>query len=110
MDFMDQGANGCVCGDDMRVLEGSERYVDVGGLGGHQENQLHIVTAQALTETHKGEVSAVFHQIELLGKDKSILYCLQMENYGAEINDKSLRLHGGQQQIVKDGYQIPLKY
>jgi hypothetical protein len=45
------GANGCVCGDDMRVLEGSERYVDVSGLGGHREKQLRIVTAQALIET-----------------------------------------------------------
>jgi hypothetical protein len=38
MALVDRGANGCVCGDDMRVLEGSKRYVDVSGLGGHREN------------------------------------------------------------------------
>jgi hypothetical protein len=33
-----------------------------------------------------------------------------MEHYGSEINDKSLRLPGGKQQIVMDGYQIPLMF
>jgi hypothetical protein len=37
MALIDWGANGCVCGDDMRVLEGCERYVDVSGLGRHRE-------------------------------------------------------------------------
>jgi hypothetical protein len=78
MALIDRGANGCVCGDDLRVLEGSEPFVDVSGLGGHRENQLCIVTAQALIETHMGNVIAVFHQIALLGKGKSILLCIQM--------------------------------
>jgi hypothetical protein len=110
MALIDQGANGCVCGDEMRVLEGSEWYVDVGGLGGHRENQLRIVTAPVLLETHKGDVIAVFHQIALLSAGKSILSCLQMEHYGAEINDKSLRLPGGKQRIVVDEYQIPFTF
>ena len=94
----------------MLVLEGSERFVDVSGLGGHRENQLCIVTTQTLITTHKGDVIAVFHQTALLGKGKSILSCLQMEHYGAEINDKSLRLPGGKQRILMDGYQIPLAF
>jgi hypothetical protein len=48
MALIDQGANRCVCGDEMCVLEDRERYVDVSGLGIHRENQLCIVTAQAL--------------------------------------------------------------
>jgi hypothetical protein len=75
MALINQGANGCVCGDDMRVLEGSEFFY-VSGLGGHRENQLCIVTDQALLEMHKGNVIAVFHQIALLGKGKSILSCI----------------------------------
>jgi hypothetical protein len=110
MALIDRGANGCVCGDDMSVLEGSERYVDVSGLGGHREKQLLIAMAQALIKTHKGDVIAVSHQIALLGKGKSILSCLQMEHYGSEINDKSLRLPGGKQRIVMDGYQIQLTF
>jgi hypothetical protein len=56
--LIDWGTNG---DDYMCVLEGSERYGDVSGFGGHRENQLFIVTAQALIETHKGDVIAVFH-------------------------------------------------
>jgi hypothetical protein len=110
MALIDRGANGCVCSDDMLVLEGSEPFVDVSGLGGHRKNQLRIVSAQGLIVTHKGNVIAVFHQTALLGKGKSILPCLQMENYGAEFNDKSLKLPDGMQQILIYAYQIPLAF
>jgi hypothetical protein len=33
-----------------------------------------------------------------------------MEHYGAEINDRSLRLPGGKQCILMDGYQIPVAF
>jgi N-acetylglucosamine-6-phosphate deacetylase len=56
--LVDHGANGCICGSDMKVLEGSERFVDVVGLAGHKVSQLCIVTAQALVITHKGDVIA----------------------------------------------------
>ena len=107
--LVDRGANGGICGDDMIALEGSERYVDVSGLAGHRENQLRIVTGQALIKTHKGNAIAVFHQMALLGKGKSILSCVQMEHYGAIVEDKSRRL-GGKQRILMDGYQIPLDF
>jgi hypothetical protein len=48
----DRGANGGICVDDMRVLEGSERFVDVSGLGSHKVRQLSIATAHALVSTH----------------------------------------------------------
>ena len=106
--LVDRGANGGICGDDMLVLEGSERFVDVSGLAGHKVNQLRIVTAQALIHTHKGDAIATFHQMALLGKGKSILSCIQMEHYGAHINDRSSLLPGGKQRILIDDYQIPL--
>jgi uncharacterized Zn-binding protein involved in type VI secretion len=40
--LIDRGANGCLCGDDMLVLEVSEGFDDVSGLGVHCENQLRI--------------------------------------------------------------------
>ena len=107
--LVDRGANGCVIGTDMMVVEGSERFVDVSGLAGHQESQLRIVTGMALLHTHKGDAIGVFHQSALLGKGKSILSCVQMEHYGANIDDKSRQL-GGRQRILMDGYQIPLDF
>jgi hypothetical protein len=108
--LVDRGANGGHCGDGMLVVEGSEQFVDVSGLAGHKEHQLRIVTAHALIHTHKGDAIATFHQMALLGKGKSILSCVQREHFGADINAKSLRLPGGKQRILMDGYQIPLDF
>jgi hypothetical protein len=74
--LVDRGANGGICGTDMLVLEGSERFVDFVGLAGYKVSQLRIVTAQALVSTHKRDAIATFHQMALLGKGKSILSCL----------------------------------
>jgi hypothetical protein len=106
--LVDRGANGGIVGDDMLVLEGSERFVDVSGLDGNKVNQLRIQTAQALIQTHKGDEIATFHQMALLGKGHSIISCIQMENHGADINDRSSLLPGGKQCIMMDGYQTPL--
>jgi replicative superfamily II helicase len=46
----------------------------------------------------------------LLGKVKSILSCLQMEAYGADINDRSCSIPGGKHHILVDGYQFPLDF
>jgi major membrane immunogen (membrane-anchored lipoprotein) len=61
--LVDHGANGEICGNDMLVLEGSQRVVDVVGLAEHKGNQLQIFTAQALVTTHKGDTIAIFHQM-----------------------------------------------
>jgi hypothetical protein len=54
--LVNHGANGGICREDMRVLEGSEWFVDVFGLAGHKVSQLHIVTAQVLVSTHIKEM------------------------------------------------------
>jgi hypothetical protein len=63
--FMDRSANGGICGDDVRVLEDSERFVGVSGLAGHKVSQLCIVTAQVLVSTHKGDAILTFYQMAL---------------------------------------------
>jgi hypothetical protein len=108
--LVDWGANGGICGSDMKVLEGSERFVDVVGLAGHKVSQFCIVTAQALVTTHKGDGIATFHQLALLGKGKIMLSCLQIEAHGADINDLSHLLPRGKQRILMDGYQLPLDF
>jgi hypothetical protein len=108
--LVDRGANVGICGDDMRVLEGSERFADVSGLSGHKVSQLHIVTAQVLVSTHKGDAIATFHQMALLGKGKSILSCIQMEVFGADINDRPCLIPGGEQRTLIDVYQLPLEF
>jgi hypothetical protein len=36
--LVDRGDNGGICGEDMRVLEGSDRFVDASGLVGHKNS------------------------------------------------------------------------
>jgi hypothetical protein len=93
--FIDCSANGGVCGDDMLVLEGSEGFVDVSDLAGHKVSRLRIVTVHALITTHMGEAIATFHQMVLLRKGKSIVSCLQLEAFGADINVCSRMIPGG---------------
>jgi hypothetical protein len=107
---VDRGANGGICGSDMKVAKGSEQFVDVVGLAGHKANKLWIVMAQALISTHKGDATSTFHQMALLGTGKKILSCLHMEAHGANINDPSRHLPGGKQRILIDGYQLPLDF
>jgi hypothetical protein len=64
----------------MRVFEGCERFVDVSGLAGNNFSQLCIDTAQELVSTHKGDAIAALHQMALIGKGKSILLCIQMND------------------------------
>jgi hypothetical protein len=71
---------------------------------------MRIVITQALVSTHKGDAIATFHQMALLGKGKSILLCIQMEAFGADINDRSHSLPGGFQCILMDGYQLSLEF
>jgi hypothetical protein len=86
------------------------QFVDVSGLAGHMVSQLSIVTAQALVTTHKGDAIATFHQMASLGSGKSKISRLQMEAYGADINNRSCSLPSGKQRILVDGYQLPLQF
>ena len=43
--LVDRGANGGLAGDDVRIVQTSERAVDVSGIDGHCVNNLPIVTA-----------------------------------------------------------------
>jgi hypothetical protein len=61
--LIDRGVNGGICGKDMVVLEGSERFFDGFGLARHKISQLCIVTVQALIATHKRNIIATFYQI-----------------------------------------------
>jgi hypothetical protein len=85
--LVDCGANGGIVVTICALLKVVNRFFDVSGLAGHKVSQLHIVTAQSLVSTHKGDAIATFHQMALLGKGKIILSCIQMEAFGADIND-----------------------
>ena len=109
MSLVDRGANGGVAGNDVRVLFKTNRTVDIRGIDNHQLTDVPIGTVGGVVTTQKGPVIAIMHQYALLGKGSSIHSPCQLESYKNDVNDKSVHVQGGSQQIkTLDGYSIPL--
>ena len=68
-----------------------------------------IVIAGAVITTQRGPVIIIMNQYAHLGHGKTIHSCGQMEMFGHDVNDKSMKVKGGRQCITTpDGYCIPL--
>ena len=109
--LVDRGANGGVVGDDVRVVAIADQPpVNVQGISNHQITDLKIVTAAGVVPSQHGEVIAIFHQYAYNGQGKTIHSSLQLEEYGLDVNEKSIKVPGGLQRIkTPDGYTHPLK-
>ena len=107
--LVDRGANGGVAGDDVRIINKTNRFVDVRGIDNHQIVDIPIVTAGGVVNTQRGPVIAIMHQYAYTGKGKTIHSCGQLEWYKNDVNDRSIKVQGGLQRILTlDGYAIPI--
>ena len=107
--LVDRGANGGICGNDVRIINKTGRMVDVQGIDNHQVVDVPIVTGGAVAYTQRGPVILILNQYAYIGNGKTIHSCGQMEMYGHDVNDKSMKVRGGQQRITTpDGFCIPL--
>ena len=79
--LIDQGANGCIAGDDVRILDTHLTHckVDIEGIDNHRLNSLKIGAVAGVAQSHKGYVVAIMHQFALINCGHSILSCGQME-------------------------------
>ena len=106
--LLDRGSNGGVLGSDAKVISTSQDTVHVTGVGDASLRDLPIVTAIAYVQTKQGPIIAVFNQYANLGRGKTIHSALQLEAFGAIVDDKARRLGGGQMLKHPEGYEIPL--
>ena len=107
--LVDRGANGGICGNDVRIISKTGRSVDVQGIDNHQITDIPIVTAGAVVKTQRGPIVVIMNQYAHIGHGKTIHSCGQMEMFGQDVNDKSMKVPGGLQRIAtQDGYCIPL--
>ena len=51
--LIDRGANGCIAGWDMKVIETTDRTIDLSGIDDHTVRNLAIVTAGGVVRTNK---------------------------------------------------------
>jgi len=107
--LVDRGANGGIAGEDVRIIEKSDRTVDVRGIDNHQITDIPIVTAGGVIKTQHGPAIAILHQYAYTGQGKTIHSSGQLEWYKNDVNDKSIKVSGGLQRILtNDGYAIPI--
>ena len=107
--LIDRGANGGICGEDVRVISSSKRTVNIQGIDNHTISNVPIVSAGGVVDTQHGPVILVMHQYAHVGKGNTIHSAGQLEFFGNDVNDKSVKISGGTQRIMTlDGYLIPL--
>ena len=108
--LIDSGANGGICGKDMRVISTiTGKAVDVVGIEDHKVESLELCHAAGVVKTSTGkEICAHFHQYANMGVGESIHSVAQLEAYGM-IVDTTSKKQGGQQMLKHmDGWVVPL--
>jgi hypothetical protein len=94
----------------MRIIERTNRTINLSGIDDHTVRNLTIVTAGGVVRTQKGNVVLVVHQTADMTRDsKTILSCGQMEDFGCTVNEKPKRI-SGRTPFIKtiEGYSIPI--
>ena len=110
LSLIDRGANGGICGDDLRRISLTDRSINVQGIGNPQLQGLAIRTSGATTRTQRGDVVLIFHQYAYHGRGKSIHSSLQLDDNGVKVNAPPVSLNGEQSLLTDDGYAIPLDF
>jgi len=110
--LIDRGANGCIAGQDMKVIERTIKTIDLSGIDDHTVRNLSIVTAGGVTKTPQGEVILILNQAADMTKDaRTILSAGQLEYFGCKIQDKSPRVQKEEPVLVtSEGYKIPIMF
>ena len=104
----DRGANGGLAGAHMRILQNSDRKINIVGTDDHELTGLDVVTAAALFDTQKGPVIGIFHEYAHLGKRRSIHAVGQMEWFNCKVDGRSKVVGGAWRIETPDGYVFPL--
>lgn len=92
--LVDCGANGGIAGDDVHIIDKTDRSVDIQDIDNHKINEILIVTTGGIINTQRGPVIAIMHQYAYTGKGKSIHSCAQMEAHKQTAHDKSTKVGG----------------
>ncbi len=108
--LVDRGSNGIVSGADTRIIDKSisGSTVHIQGHDNHQVNNIPIVTAGGVIQTQHGPVIAILHNSAHIGKGHTILSAIQLEHFGCNVDEKSIRFGGKQSIQTADGYVIPI--
>lgn len=107
--LIDGGANGGICGTDMRVMGTTGKKADVTGIKDYTVTELDIVHGTAVIKLkNKKKIIGHFFQYADMGSGKSIHSTGQLEAFGLTVDTTSQARGGKQQIITPNGHVIPL--
>ena len=107
--LIDGGCNGGLAGSDVRVLELTDKKVNISGIGDTELEEVTIGNVAGLIQTDKGPVIAVFNQYATYGKGNTIHSAIQLRSFQNRINDIPKSCPGGSQTLTTpEGHVIPL--
>ena len=92
----------------MRILQKTDRKINIVGIDDHELTGLDVVTAVALFDTQKGAVIGIFHEYAHVGKGKSIHAVCQMQWFNCKVDDRSQVAGGAQRIETPDKFVFPL--
>ena len=87
--LVDRGANGCIVGSDVTVLDRTDDFIDLTGIEDHTVRKLNLVHAAFVAKTHLGEVIVHIYQGAYMPDGKSTLAPPQIEAHGGTVCDKA---------------------
>lgn len=110
--LVDQGANGGIAGSDTIVIYYTGRTVSLSGIDNHTVQDLDVVTAASVVQSHTSYVIIIMRQYCHMRDAKSIHSPLQLEQFECTVSDKAPGVNNGETPFVKtpDGYKIPIYY
>ena len=70
--LIDRGANGGIAGTDTRVIDVTNRTIDLSGIDDHTVRNLPIITAGGVVRSNKGDIILVLNEYAHMPDGKSI--------------------------------------
>ena len=107
--LMDRGANGCIFGSDVRIVNYYDEYVDLNGIDDHTVRNLQLAEGCAYVMTDHGPCILHIHQGAAMSDGKTILSPGQLESFGCQVFDKAKRITGDDPYFITPcGRRIPM--
>ena len=107
--LIDRGANGCIAGSDMRLVESTGQTIDLSGIDDHTVTNLPVVSAGGITRTPTGDVIIIVNQAAYMPEGRTILSTVQLEHYKIRVDERPKKVTGKTPSIITlEGIEIPM--
>jgi len=109
--LVDRGANGCIIGSHMRVIETyPDCHVDITGIDNHELPAVPLGAGGMVVCSNHGNIIAIIRHGAILPTHKTILSSVQMESFQIVVNNVSPSVGGQGLITTPKGYIIPLMF